>query len=85
MYMSSLVQLVLNYCKGDYIKMEKELHKLKCHAISLETDSDSSDSDFEPDEDEEDLVDSEDSEYDDEVEDERITVIRYKSGHCKIA
>ena len=79
--MSSLGQLVLDYCKGDYLKCEKELEKLRCKAIALETDSESSDSDYEPDEDYED---AEDSDYDDEVEEERITVIRYKSGHTRI-
>ena len=79
--MSSLVQLVLDYCKGDYLKCEKELEKLRCKAIALETDSCSEDSDYEPDSDEEDLV---DSDYDDEIEEERITIVKYKSGHMRI-
>jgi hypothetical protein len=78
--MSSLVQLVLDYCKGDYLKCEKELEKLRCKAIALETDSESEDSDYEPDSDYEDV----DSEYEDEVEEERITIIKYKSGHTRI-
>jgi len=78
--MSSLVQLVLDYCKGDYLKCEKELEKLRCKAIALETDSESDDSDYEPDPDYEDV----DSEYEDEVEEERITIVKYKSGHTRI-
>ena len=79
--MSTVLQLVLDYCKGDYLKCEKEMPRLRCKALELETDSDSSDSDYEPDEDYED---AEDSDYDDEIEEERITIIKYKSGHCKI-
>ena len=78
--MSSLVQLVLDYCKGDYLKCEKELEKLRCKAIALETDSESEDSDYEPDPYYEDV----DSEYEDEVEEERITIVKYKSGHTRI-
>ena len=78
--MSSVLQLVLDYCRGDYLKCEKEMEKLRCKALALQTDSESDDSDYEPDEDYEDI----ESDYEDEVEEERITVIRYKSGHCKI-
>ena len=80
--MSSIVQLVLDYCRGDYMKMEKELDKLRSKALELETDSQSDDSDYEP----EDIPpDSDDeSDYEDEIEEERITVIRYKSGHTRI-
>ena len=48
--MSSVLQLVLDYCKGDYLKCEKEMERLRCKALALETDSCSSDSDYEPDE-----------------------------------
>ena len=78
--MSSVLQLVLDYCKGDYLKCEKEMERLRCKALALETDSESDDSDYEPDSDYEDV----DSDYEDEIEEERITVIRYTSGHCKI-
>ena len=78
--MSSVLQLVLDYCKGDYLKCEKELEKLRCRALELETDSNSDDSDYEPDEDYEDV----ESDYEDETEEERITIIRYKSGHTRI-
>jgi len=78
--MSSVLQLVLDYCKGDYLKCEKEMERLRCKALALQTDSESDDLDYEPDSDYEDV----DSDYEDEIEEERITVIRYTSGHCKI-
>tara|TARA_R100000935_G_C2816398_1_gene157540 strand:+ start:194 stop:379 length:186 start_codon:yes stop_codon:yes gene_type:complete len=60
------------------MKMEKELDKLRCKALELETDSQSSDSDYEPDEPDE------ESDYEDEIEEERITIVKYKSGHTRI-
>ena len=79
--MSSVLQLVLDYCKGDYLKCEKEMERLRCKALELETDSNSDDSDYEPEDSDYEEV---DSDYEEETEEERITIIRYKSGHTRI-
>lgn len=78
--MSSVLNLVLSYCKDDYLKAEKEMDKLRNKALALETDSDEEDPDYVPDPAEE-----SDEEYvDDEVVEERITIIRHKSGHYRL-
>jgi len=78
--MSSVLSLVLSYCKNDYIEAEKEMDKLRNKALALETDSESEDSDYVPDPSEE-----SDEEYvDDEVVEEHVTIIRGKSGHYRL-
>jgi hypothetical protein len=80
LYMSSVLNLVLSYCKNDYLKAEKEMDKLRNKALELQTDSESEDSDYVPDPSEE----SEDEYVDDEVVEEHITIIRHKSGHYRL-
>ena len=78
--MSSVLKLVLSYCKDDYIEAEKQMDKLRNKALELETDSDSEDADYVPDPAEE-----SDEEYvDDDVVEEHITIIRHKSGHYRL-
>lgn len=78
--MSSVLNLVLSYCKSDYLKAEKEMDKLRNKALELETDSDEEDSDYVPDPSE-----ASDEDYDDdEVVEEHITIIRHKSGHYRL-
>jgi len=80
LYMSSILSIVLSYCKNDYIEAEKEMDKLRNKALALETDSESEDSDYVPDPSEE-----SDEEYvDDEVVEEHVTIIRGKSGHYRL-
>jgi len=73
LYMSSVLNLVLSYCKNDYLKAEKEMDKLRNKALELQTDSESEDSDYVPETEE-----SEDEYIDDEVVEEHITIIRNK-------
>ena len=77
--MSSVLNLVLSYCKNDYLKAEKEMDKLRNKALELETDSESEDSDYVPETEE-----SDDDYEDDEVVEEHITIIRHKSGHYRL-
>jgi hypothetical protein len=77
--MSSVLNLVLSYCKNDYLKAEKEMDKLRNKALELQTDSESEDSDYVPETEE-----SEDEYIDDEVVEEHITIIRHKSGHYRL-
>lgn len=77
--MSSVLNLVLSYCKNDYLKAEKEMDKLRNKALELETDSDEEDSDYVPETEE-----SDDEYVDDEVVEEHITIIRHKSGHYRL-
>ena len=77
--MSSVLNLVLSYCKNDYLKAEKEMDKLRNKALELQTDSESEDSDYVPETEE-----SDDEYVDDEVVEEHITVIRHKSGHYRL-
>jgi hypothetical protein len=77
--MSSVLNLVLSYCKNDYLKAEKEMDKLRNKALELQTDSESEDSDYVPETEE-----SDDEYIDDEVVEEHITVIRHKSGHYRL-
>lgn len=79
LYMSSVLNLVLSYCKNDYLKAEKEMDKLRNKALELQTDSESEDSDYVPETEE-----SEDEYVDDEVVEEHITIIRHKSGHYRL-
>jgi len=79
LYMSSVLNLVLSYCKNDYLKAEKEMDKLRNKALELETDSESEDSDYVPETEE-----SDDDYEDDEVVEEHITIIRHKSGHYRL-
>jgi hypothetical protein len=79
LYMSSVLNLVLSYCKNDYLKAEKEMDKLRNKALELQTDSDSEDSDYVPETEE-----SDDEYVDDEVVEEHVTVIRHKSGHYRL-
>jgi hypothetical protein len=79
LYMSSVLNLVLSYCKNDYLKAEKEMDKLRNKALELQTDSESEDSDYVPETEE-----SEDEYIDDEVVEEHITIIRHKSGHYRL-
>ena len=77
--MSSVLNLVLSYCKNDYLKAEKEMDKLRNKALELQTDSESEDSDYVPETEE-----SDDEYVDDEVVEEHITIIRHKSGHYRL-
>jgi hypothetical protein len=77
--MSSVLNLVLSYCKNDYLKAEKEMDKLRNKALALETDSDEEDSDYVPETEE-----SDDEYVDDDVVEEHITIIRHKSGHYRL-
>lgn len=77
--MSSVLNLVLSYCKNDYLKAEKEMDRLRNKALELETDSDEEDSDYVPETEE-----SDDEYVDDEVVEEHITIIRHKSGHYRL-
>ena len=79
LYMSSVLNLVLSYCKNDYLKAEKEMDKLRNKALALETDSDSEDSDYVPETEE-----SDDEYVDDEVVEEHVTIIRHESGHYRL-
>ena len=79
LYMSSVLNLVLSYCKDDYLKAEKEMDKLRNKALELQTDSESEDSDYVPETEE-----SDDDYEDDEVVEEHITIIRHKSGHYRL-
>ena len=79
LYMSSVLNLVLSYCKNDYLKAEKEMDKLRNKALALETDSESEDSDYVPETEE-----SDDEYIDDEVVEEHVTIIRGKSGHYRL-
>ena len=77
--MSSVLNLVLSYCKNDYLKAEKEMDKLRNKALELQTDSESEDSDYVPE------TEESDEEYiDDEVVEEHVTIIRHKSGHYRL-
>ena len=77
--MSSVLNLVLSYCKNDYLKAEKEMDKLRNKALALETDSDSEDSDYVPETEE-----SDDEYVDDDVVEEHVTIIRHESGHYRL-
>ena len=77
--MSSVLNLVLSYCKNDYLKAEKEMDKLRNKALELQTDSESEDSDYVPETEE-----SDDDYDDDEVVEEHVTIIRHKSGHHRL-
>ena len=77
--MSSVLNLVLSYCKNDYLKAEKEMDKLRNKALELQTDSESEDSDYVPETEE-----SDDEYVDDEVVEEHVTIIRHKSGHYRL-
>lgn len=81
--MSSVLNLVLSYCKNDYLKAEKEMDKLRNKALELETDSDEEDSDYVPDPSGGEATSDEDYD-DDEVVEEHITIIRHKSGHYRL-
>ncbi len=81
--MSSVLNLVLSYCKNDYLKAEKEMDKLRNKALELETDSDEEDSDYVPDPSGSEATSDEDYD-DDEVVEEHITIIRHKSGHYRL-
>ncbi len=81
--MSSVLNLVLSYCKNDYLKAEKEMDKLRNKALELETDSDEEDSDYVPDPSGSEAASDEDYD-DDEVVEEHITIIRHKSGHYRL-
>jgi len=83
LYMSSVLNLVLSYCKNDYLKAEKEMDKLRNKALELETDSDEEDSDYVPDPSGGEATSDEDYD-DDEVVEEHITIIRHKSGHYRL-
>ena len=77
--MSSVLNLVLSYCKNDYLKAEKEMDKLRNKALELQTDRESEDSDYVPE------TEESDEEYiDDEVVEEHVTIIRHKSGHYRL-
>ncbi len=78
--MSSVLKLVLSYCKDDYIEAEKQMDKLRNKVLELETDSDEEDPDYVPD-----PAEASDDEYvDDDVVEEHITIIRHKSGHYRL-
>ncbi len=81
--MSSVLNLVLSYCKNDYLKAEKEMDKLRNKALELETDSDEEDSDYVPDPSGGEATSDEDYD-DDEVVEEHIKIIRHKSGHYRL-
>ncbi len=81
--MSSVLKLVLSYCKDDYIEAEKQMDKLRNKVLELETDSDEEDPDYVPDPAGSEAT-SDDEYVDDDVVEEHITIIRHKSGHYRL-